>query len=332
VQFSGGRDSSLVLSIAERVARREGLPEPIAFTRVFPGIAEAEESSWQEQVIRFLGVSEWERFSVEDQLDLVGPVAGPSLVRHGLLWPPMLHLRVLDLERARGGAMLDGEGGDELFGPGRLAPVRAAVGGRLSPTPRNMAKVAVALSPRTLRRAAYRHLYRSKLELPWLRPVARRQLERAVAADHAAEPADWRRAVLRHLTMRGVALYLDNSAGLAAEADVLDRHPLLEAPVVAAVASAGRHIGFRNRTVAMQTLFGDLLPEAVLARTTKARFNRAVFQVHSRQFAAQWDGRGVDPELVDPEVLHRTWSDEEVNGLSFALLQACWLAARGDGV
>src|SRR5580700_7079125 len=50
VEFSGGRDSSLVLAVATRVATREGLPSPVAFTQHYPGLAEANEDEWQELV------------------------------------------------------------------------------------------------------------------------------------------------------------------------------------------------------------------------------------------------------------------------------------------
>lgn len=59
VTFSGGRDSSLVLAVAANVARREGLPQPVPATINFKGIKTAEESSWQELVIRHLGLDEW---------------------------------------------------------------------------------------------------------------------------------------------------------------------------------------------------------------------------------------------------------------------------------
>ena len=49
--FSGGRDSSLVLAVASRVARREGLAEPIPTTQVFPDFPETDEARWQKLVL-----------------------------------------------------------------------------------------------------------------------------------------------------------------------------------------------------------------------------------------------------------------------------------------
>src|SRR4029453_2177355 len=53
VSFSGGRDSSVVLAAAVRAARREGLPAPIPLSAQNPECPKADESRWQEMVIRF---------------------------------------------------------------------------------------------------------------------------------------------------------------------------------------------------------------------------------------------------------------------------------------
>jgi hypothetical protein len=79
VAFSGGRDSSLVLAIATRLARMHGVPDPVPITRRFPTVAAADETDWQELVVRHLGLREWERIEFHDELDIVGPLAQ----RHG---------------------------------------------------------------------------------------------------------------------------------------------------------------------------------------------------------------------------------------------------------
>ncbi|HLX87106.1 MAG TPA: asparagine synthase-related protein [Acidimicrobiales bacterium] len=324
VQFSGGRDSSLVLAAALRVARRHGLPDPVALTRRFPGVEEANEEQWQEDVARHLSLREWERVAVYDELDVIGPVAGPSLERHGLLWPPLLHQRVFDLWRAGGGSMVDGEGGDEVFRPGRLAPLGALARGRRV----SLRAAALAVAPRRARQVALRRLYRSQVRLPWLRPDAWARVERALAADHAAEPADWRRALLRHPNDPGVARFVDNYAALGAEHGVVVVHPLLDPGVLAAVGAAGGRTGFADRSSTMVALFGELLPPAVLHRDSKAGFNAVAFNRHSRAFVAQWRGEGVDDAMVDVDALRATWMSSRPHGLSLGLLQAAWLAAR----
>jgi hypothetical protein len=74
----------------------------------------------------------------------------------------------------------------------------------------------------------------------------------------------------------------------------------------------------------MRHLFGDLLPRDVLERQTKADFTGAVFSTHTREFARQWDGTGVNAELVDPEALRQSWLSPTPHGPSMSLLQqAC---------
>ena len=325
VQFSGGRDSSLVLAVALRSARRLGLQEPVALTHCFPGLDETREEQWQELVVRHLGVSNWERVDVSDELDLVGPVCGASLRRHGLLWPPMVHSRHFDFARAVGGSLLDGEGGDEVLGPGRLAVVGALLSGRARPDREVLKQLALVLSPPPVRRRVARHLYRRHIRPPWLRPGAWHVLESALADDFAGEPLDRRRSLLRHARLRMVTFFRANSRALGREHDVLDVKPLLDVGFLTALGRAGGRMGFTGRGRAMSALFAEILPDEVLHRADKPRFNRVAFNVHSRAFVAGWDGHGVDDELVDPEGLRRAWAEDEPNALSFALLQAAWL-------
>ncbi len=137
VAFSGGRDSAGLLAAAARAARRHGLPLPIPATNRFPGARDADENQWQDMVVRHLGLEDWVRADITDELDLIGPVAAPLLRRHGPLWPPNSHFGVLLARHARGGTFVTGVGGDEVLAPSAYqaarAPVRrasAAAGGR----------------------------------------------------------------------------------------------------------------------------------------------------------------------------------------------------------
>ena len=125
VAFSGGRDSSAVLAIATHVARREGLADPVPITRVFPDAPAADEGQWQELVVGHLELADWQRVSIHDELDVVGPLAAAHLVEHGVVWPPMIHADVPLLGSLRGGSLIDGEGGDEVLGVDahRVAPL-----------------------------------------------------------------------------------------------------------------------------------------------------------------------------------------------------------------
>ena len=61
-------------------------------------------------------------------------------------------------------------------------------------------------------------------------------------------------------------------------------------------------------------------------RSTKARFDGAFWTEHSRNLVERWQGEGVDPELVDLEILREVWKSTSPDARSFSLLQAVWLA------
>lgn len=168
--FSGGRDSSLVLAVAVDVARRRGLPAPVAVTERFPGDDASDERRWQELVVAHLALEEWVRLDATAAVDLLGEVAVTSLRRFGLLWPPLAHTRAWFVAELLGGrrpasattapgavdrfagswpvaspgsppggcseaalgTLVDGEGGDELLGARRLAPALRLLGPDLS--------------------------------------------------------------------------------------------------------------------------------------------------------------------------------------------------------
>ena len=115
VDFSGGRDSSAVLAVATRVARREGLPLPIPATNLFPTLPDSQESEWQELVIRHLGLEDWQRRTFDGEFDLLGPLAKSVMSRHGLLAPATSYNLMPALADAAGGTSLTGVDGDGLF-------------------------------------------------------------------------------------------------------------------------------------------------------------------------------------------------------------------------
>jgi asparagine synthase (glutamine-hydrolysing) len=103
--------------------------------------------------------------------------------------------------------------------------------------------------------------------------------------------------------------------------------PLLDPRFVSELARTAGTWGFTSRTEAMRALFGDLLPDAILARRTKAYFNRAFMGDETRAFAERWDGSGLDPELVDAESVRAEWLSAMPSAISTPLLHAAWLAA-----
>ena len=75
----------------------------------------------------------------------------------------------------------------------------------------------------------------------------------------------------------------------------------------------------------MRALAGDLLPDHVLARRDKARFNQVFFGARTRAFAERWSGGGVDPELVDSEALRRIWLGDDHDWRTALLMHAGWM-------
>ena len=94
---------------------------------------------------------------------------------------------------------------------------------------------------------------------------------------------------------------------------------------------AGGATGFPTRTMAMRELFGALLPDALLARETKAAFSAPVWGPKARSFASDWSGEGVDPDEVDVDAVRREWLSEKPDGRTILILHSAWLACRAEG-
>jgi asparagine synthase (glutamine-hydrolysing) len=330
VSFSGGRDSSAVLAVAAHVARREGLPLPVPITHRFPSAEDTQETEWQEQVIRHIGLDDWIRIDAAGDLDCVGPVATETLRRHGLLWPCNAYFHAPIFEAAAGGAVLTGVGGDEAFSPSSWAQAFAVLRLRARPGPRNLLQVAFALSPQLVKRRLMRRWLPEVC--PWLKPTARAQIEAFVAAEAASEPLRWRRRY-RDLADSG---YLEVSLGslgvLAADQGVALAHPFHDAHFLAALAALPRRERPQSRTEAMRMLVGDLLPEPVLSRSTKARFDDVFWTEHARALVEDWQGEGIDEEIVDIDRLRAEWASPRPEAHTFTLLQSVWLTrARAAG-
>jgi asparagine synthase (glutamine-hydrolysing) len=322
VSFSGGRDSSCVLALAAHVARREGLRLPVPVTLRFPELAEANEDAWQERVVATLGLDDWVRLEPGDALDAVGPVATTVLRRHGLLWPFNAYVHVPLLESARGGALLTGVGGDELFElmtPGR---VHAVLARRARPVPRDLLRLGLSVAPWRTRRAVLKR--RATLRLAWLRPRAQRALDAAMATESALEPFRLAARAAWWLRRRSMRVNLRSLAVLADAERVLVVHPLAQ-PGLASAILGDPQLAFAGRAGRLKAIFGDLLPQDVYERRSKASFNRAFFGAHSRALADEWEPAEVDEELVDVDALRAVWQEQAPDGRTFTLLQSIWL-------
>ncbi len=325
VSFSGGRDSSAVLAVATELARREGLPAPIPATNVFAGAPNAKEDAQQHRIIRHLGLEDWLRVSHTTELDLVGPYAQKVLDRLGLVWPPNVHFHVPLLEAARGGSLLTGIGGDELFASARRLRSAAVLRGAVRPRPRDALSVGFAYLPRALRQTVLAR--RQPVDAVWLRPGARRLLGRIVASHAAAEPRGVPERMAWWRSLRYLRVGLSALERTAEQPEVLLVHPLLSEQLWSAVAAVAAPIGLAGRTEGMRALFSDLLPAQTLARSGKAHFDEVLWSERSAEFARAWDGAGAPEEWVDSAALARHWRERHPSPQSFTLLQAAWLHA-----
>jgi asparagine synthetase B (glutamine-hydrolysing) len=326
VSFSGGRDSSAVLAAAALVARREGLPLPVPVTNRFPAVVSSREDEWQEQVVRHLDLPDWEKLLLTDELDSVGPVAQDVLRRLGLFWPFNAHFHVPLMRKAAGGSLLTGIGGDELFSAHTWGAARVVLTGRRRPRASRAGAIGAALAPRPVRRWALAR--RHQVRWPWLRAEVDESINRQLSDFKARTPIGWAGGVGWWWRGRARTVVAASMDALAADAGTRIVHPFLDPSVVGAVAG---HFGARgplNRSAAMRALFDDVLPAAVLARTSKAWFDAAFFSAPSGAFAANWTGAGVDPAIVDPDRLHDEWRSEHPDPRSFLLMQSAWLASR----
>lgn len=332
VSFSGGVDSSSVLALAAHVARREGLPAPVPITNRFPGLEEAQETPWQELVIAHLGLDDWVRLEWEDELDLIGPIANRVLRRHGLLFPFNCFFHDPMLDRARGGSLLTGIGGDELFTRTSRHLVLGLLYDRRAPRAHELHSLAFQLAPRRVRATVdtWRDDYFD--QFPWIRGVRRRTLRRANATWQSRKPLRNDRALLEWWwSSRMLQCGLAGMRALAADFDVLPFHPLADPKVLQAFARAGgaTGLGAGSRRRAVSELLSDLLPRETLQRRTKTTFDGAFWTRHARSFAGSWDGSGVDAGQVDIDALRTEWAKDAPFPQSFVLLQRAWLGQTG---
>ncbi|MBT8216330.1 MAG: hypothetical protein KJO17_05740 [Acidimicrobiia bacterium] len=325
VTFSGGRDSSLVLAAAAAVARREGLPLPVPVTIDFVGIESADESKWQHLVLDHLGISEWERRPITNELDRLGPIATRALTRHGVLWPLNCYVHEAVIDRATGGSLMTGMFGDSLFGGGRWGRANQVLAGRARPGARDVLRVGLAFAPRAVRREVAR---RRVQDMPWLRPEAHREFEQAIAEAQASIPVRWTDWIDWYFRRRSMTVSNQSMQAIGGGAGALVIQPLSDPGLLAAMRDAGSARGFGTRTDAMRALFTELLPDPVLAREDKAVFADAFRGEASREFARTWNGEGVDSDIVDVEALAELWRSDSIHGRTTLLLHQAWLHAN----
>jgi asparagine synthetase B (glutamine-hydrolysing) len=325
VTFSGGRDSSAVLAVAAQVARREGLELPVPVTLVFPGKPGANEDEWQRLVIDWVGVPDWHRIELSDEIDLIGPVARPILRRHGVLYPANCHFLGPAAEAAAGGTLLTGWGGDDLFATWPVGLLLQPLRFQRRPRMGDLRRSGVWALPRPLRTRVVERF--GQTGVTWLTPEAGARVQRQWAEEYADEPRTWARRVRWLARRRYIALGRRGTQLIARDAGAHAVEPFFDPRFMAALAQAYGPLGPKSRAAAMRSLFADLLPEAVLARRSKGEYIGAYVTDTVRRFVGDFDGTGLDRSLVDPEALRRAWSHDRGILASAGLVQSLWLAS-----
>ena len=325
VAFSGGRDSSVLLALATRVARREGFDDPIPLTMRFRDVPEGEESAWQVDVVEHLRLDDWKVIRQVEDVDLVGAEWRHSLAENGLQWPPAAH-GLLPLQRAaRGGAFVHGDGGDQVFAGWSRAALSDVIARRRRFRPRDVRTLIRAYSPAPARRVIETRL--APTPAPWLIPAARRAWAVHQGRAHAAEPRTWPEFLRWTRRERATVLMLETLERQTRTAGATLFAPFWDSVFLRSLGRWGGRLGNGRRTEVMGALFGDLLPQHVLRRTTKAHFTRAFFNEPTRRFARGWHGPVPEPDVVMREPLRAAWLSDLPPNTSAVLLQASWLLA-----
>jgi len=329
IAFSGGVDSSVLLAVALDVARRRGLEPPIPVTNRFAAVATAQEDSWQELAIGHLGAPDrWLRLELSDELELVGAASTElALEVGGVFWPWNLHFLVPMADTAgQGGSLLTGAGGDELFIPAAWGRLIAVLDGRHRPRPRDVPALLGPLAPPSVR--TFVSFATRRARAPWLTGAANLRFGRRWAAHAGKQPVGWDRVIRRTLWQsRYVQVMLRSSAAVARMTGVEIQHPFLDPRVLRAAAAHYGRSGPPGRTRGMAALAGDLVPEEILRRRTKASFNGAFWTPATRSFAlAALDWLPPEAEgLVDRRRLAAAWAEPDPSPATYSLLQAAWL-------
>lgn len=327
VEFSGGCDSSVVLAAAAAVCRRVGHADPVPVTFRFPEYPETDESTFQNGVVEALGLTTWQLFQSPD-MELLGAPALAAQESLGLAWPPQVFTRAAIWGQLEPGVLLTGEGGDEVFGPPLINPLRS-----FASAARRRDVVAAA---RAARLAVMGPSQRAQFivssnplgwEVPWLSTELRREVFALAAQEAAQEPirrASWARWYLRAPSVHRME---SNLRWFGASFGLDVRCPLMAPGVVWAAVDALPPYRRRNRTELLHAAFADTVPGVARSRTSKIHLTRPFFGRSTKAFAAHWDGSGLPPG-VDAAWLRHEWltSDEPHAGSAMLLL----VAAQGS--
>jgi asparagine synthase (glutamine-hydrolysing) len=316
VLLSGGLDSTTVAAAATRAGR------PVAYSGVFPEHDAVDEATLIDDVTGFLEIE-----AVREEIRPAGVLRGaldymrewgmPVASPNHALWRPLLeHARAHGID-----ALLDGEGGDEVFGGAPYAIAdRLRRGGVRSAWRLTRALTGMPADASNRRVAAYLRIYGLKGALPHglhdrlrrsrgplrhvpahLGPVAGRLVldnHDPIAWKRGSGPLWWRHQAYLLTTMREL---LDAHGYLrrrATEAGLDPRHPFLHdvdlVELVLRLPPEPRFDRDRDRVLLRRAMAGRL-PDSVRLRRGKAYFNPLLTDALEGP-----DGAAIDALLRDP--------------------------------
>ncbi len=324
VSFSGGRDSSALLALTVHVARKHGLDTPIPLTSRYGNDPDADETDWQELVVRHLNLQEWLILDATDTADALSSWSTEVVraVGHNV-FPPAAARAGARVTHARGGTLIGGEPGDWVLGPHRATALHYVIRHRGMVSGRAWRAAVEAVAPAYIRG----ELRRRRMSVPsWLKPGLASESRRRAAQEVKLDPLRWDAALMTLPRTRFSAIGFASVNAIWKAYGVQPLSPFASIDFLAAYSAWGGRLGLPGRTAAMRALFGDVLPEPVLRRTSKATFNRQLFGPSVRAFAKDWNGAGVDDTRVDADRLRMEWLAERPDSRSLSLLQEAWLA------
>jgi len=357
VLLSGGLDSSAVAALATRAGAR-----PATYTAVFPGHLEADESALVDLTVAELKLAST-RIVVGEPAVLAGalmylrawqvPPSSPNL----FFWLPLLERAALDGT----GVMLDGEGGDELFGfspyllADRLRQARALSALRLAarwpgsrgrPSAAALADrlyaygVRAALPPGV--HAGMRQLRGLRAYAPaWLpAPLARRWLESedaSMAWKRLDGPRWWAHLVDATTRGRGPSVVFEQCRRRCAQAGLESRHPLVDVDVLELVLGLDPELSFDRRfgRPLLRAAVAGVLPDEVRLRPRKSFldsvFSSALAGREQPALRALLEpGQAELGAFVDVDVLHRELFGARPRQDSQGWVLTAWRAATAE--
>lgn len=275
VLLSGGLDSGALLAIAAARARRQGAPAPLALTAVFPDHPEMDERAYSRPVAERLGIS------VEEIALRPRPLMR-DIAAHIRRWsvPPdvpnvLLFAELREAAAAAGcDVVLDGEGGDELFGcspaliADRLAAGRPVAAWRLAC---RLPGTGGRLTRRTARIVARQ----------WVLPALVHPHPRieSTSAPPRRPSGRWRAALVHDVVESGWPMAVGDTLRRAAAAHGVDgAHPFMDPELLDLVLGLPPEHAFdpsRDRPLLREAVRGEL-PEDARQRVGKTTFNNLV--------------------------------------------------------